>query len=375
MKKSIFYSLLLGFSIIAMSCGDDSTCDDGIQNGNETSVDCGGDCPGCETTVAEDQANIQKTFDDLLMCVEDFKNSRSVDIFFRNFLKLTDGDALNEDWIEDLTDELDEVVDVDQIEDTDRLDLSYHAGTHIYDHVTQSWSKVNNVDDKMVFLFPSEPALTTNNVELVMDKYTDQQVTIDGETIFLPTSAHAIMNVDNQRMAEVDLIKVVYADNANYEIPVEVVGSIFLDPLNITVNLQRNSTTDYEFVANILDGDNCSIKIEVDVELKDDDFENLSEDGFEKVHVKVNVGRMTIQSLADLATLIAISEDDVSDTQINSLLDIDALFDGVKIADIEISEEQETVFIFYKDLSSEDSKVYYESFWEDVEDLWDEFFG
>ena len=376
MKKSLFYGLLLGLSIIALSCGeDDPTCDDGIQNGNETGIDCGGDCAPCETTVEEDQANIQKTFDDLLICVSDFKDSRSIDIFFRDFLHLSDGESLNENWIEDVTEAMEDVIDYDHIDQNDRLDLAHHAGTHIYVHSTQTWSKVNDVNDKMIFLFPSDPSQTVNNVELIMDKYEDQEVTIDGESIFLPAAAHIVMNVDNQKMMELNLDKVVYASNQNFEIPVEVSATLFMDPINITVNLQRNSTTEYRLEALIDDGLSCSIGLEIDVNLKDDDFENLTNDGFEQVHVKVNVGRMTIQSIADIATLIAMSEDNISDTQINSLLDMDALFDGIKIADIEISEEQETVFIFYKDLTSEDSNIYYESFWQDVKDLWTEFFG
>lgn len=374
MKKSLFYGLLLSLSVIAMSCGDDPTCFDGEQNGNETGIDCGGDCTPCETTVSEDQANVQKTFDDLLMCVSDFKNSRSIDIFFRNFLNLSDGEVFNDNWIDDLTSDLEDVIDVDHIEENARLDLNYHAGTHLYNHTTQSWDKVNDVNDKMIFLFPSDPAQSTNNVELIMDKYEDKEVMIDGESAFVPTAAHVVMNVDNQKLMEVNLDNVVYADNQDFEIPVEISAAIFMDPLNIAIEVERTSTTEYKLDASIEDGASCQIGLEIEVELKDDDFENLTEDGFEKVHVKVNVGQMTIQSLADIAGLIAIGDDDISDTQLNSLLDIDALFDGIKIADIEISEEQETVLIFYKDLSSEDSSVYYESFWDDVVELWKEFF-
>ena len=426
MKKTLLFGLLLSLSVFAMSCGDDPTCDDGemngnetgidcggdecapcpscgdgiqngtetgidcggdecpvcptcddgIQNGTETGIDCGGDCAVCETTVAEDKANIQKTFDDLLTCVTDFKNSRSIDIFFRDFLNLTDGEALNEDWIDNLGENFDGVIDTDHIEDNSRIDLGYHAGSYVYDAGANSWTKVNNETDKMVFLFPSNPGATMNNVQLVLDKYEDKQATIDGETFYYPTAMHIRMDVDNQRMMEVDVANITYADNAEFEIPVEISATLFMDPINMTLNLTRVSTTEYKLNSTIEDGNSCVIGVEVDVELKDDDFENLGSDGFEKVHVKVNVGQMTIQSLADIATLIALLEDDdVTETQLNSLLDIDALFDGIKIADIEVSEEQETFLIFYKDLSSEDSKVYYESFWEDIKDLWTEFFG
>lgn len=59
MKKLI----VAGFAIATLgwtSCTDEDswpkgqfTCTDGIQNGNETSVDCGGSCAPCEWTVGE----------------------------------------------------------------------------------------------------------------------------------------------------------------------------------------------------------------------------------------------------------------------------------------------------------------------------------
>ncbi len=100
------FGLLMSMAMIT-SCGEDETCSDGIQNGDETSIDCGGadcdacptcddgiqngtekgiDCGGecavCVTTVEEDKANIQKTFDDLFKCTQDIKDSRAVTVLF-----------------------------------------------------------------------------------------------------------------------------------------------------------------------------------------------------------------------------------------------------------------------------------------------------
>lgn len=56
MKKLIFIFLMLGSigtGITVTSCSDDTgsstSCFDGIKNGDETSVDCGGSCPECPT--------------------------------------------------------------------------------------------------------------------------------------------------------------------------------------------------------------------------------------------------------------------------------------------------------------------------------------
>jgi len=114
-------TLLLSFTLIT-SCGNDdemmetATCSDGIQNGTETGIDCGGDCAPCETTVAQDMANVQQTFDDLGDCAHEIDDARSTNIFVTDFLNLVDGDALNEDWIEEITNGLENVFDFNHIE-------------------------------------------------------------------------------------------------------------------------------------------------------------------------------------------------------------------------------------------------------------------
>lgn len=54
MKKVLYFSLMLMLSapmVLLTSCDkdEDATCTDGIQNGDEAGVDCGGDCADCPT--------------------------------------------------------------------------------------------------------------------------------------------------------------------------------------------------------------------------------------------------------------------------------------------------------------------------------------
>ncbi len=41
---------LLAFLGFAISCKENANCNNGIMNGNETGIDCGGDCPACPVT-------------------------------------------------------------------------------------------------------------------------------------------------------------------------------------------------------------------------------------------------------------------------------------------------------------------------------------
>jgi len=374
-------SMLLGVMAIflVVACNGDSdapiTCSDGLLNGDEVGVDCGGSCPPCAvtTTVAEDKANIQKTLDDVLQCVTDLKKARSTQVLLRDFLGMSDGEVVNEDWLEDMTNDLAEVLDTDVIEDNNRLDLAYHAGTHRYVHATKTWEKLASPSDKIIFEFPTQESNSTNNAVLTMDRYADEEVTIQGETMFLPTDINVGLVVDGNSIMEVELKDVTYADNADFEIPVELDLRLFFDPITITMDVDRKTNTEFSAVMSMTDTQLCNYRVELDAELRDDDFENISEGSFKKIEAKVSIGALSIQSLAGLAELIAL--DDPTQTQINSLLDLDVLFNGVKIADLEYDEEANTINIFYKDSTSEDGNNYIDQFLDDLELLLEEFTG
>ncbi len=47
--KLLFFSFAIIGTLFMTSCTDDPTCTDGLLNGTETEVDCGGDCDPCPT--------------------------------------------------------------------------------------------------------------------------------------------------------------------------------------------------------------------------------------------------------------------------------------------------------------------------------------
>jgi len=135
----------------------------------------------------------------------------------------------------------------------------------------------------------------------------------------------------------------------------------------------RNSSTEFNAVMVFNDGNSCNMSFEADIALMDDDFENLTEESIEKLHAKVRIGDLSIQSLAGLADLI--SQDDPDESTINSLLDLDVLFKDLKIADLEYDEAEENFVLFYKDASSESAASYIDDFLEKMEAMVVEFTG
>ena len=349
-KLLLFYSCVFALSFL-FSCGND---DESVT---------------IETTVEEDKANVQQSFDDMVSCVKEIRDSRSFSELFNNFLNMSDGEMMNEEWVNNITEGLESVFDFDHVENNNRFDMSHHAGMHIYNTSNNSWTKTTEFNDKVVFKFPSEPSASSNNVELVLDAFTDQLVTIDGENISMPKTMHAYMNVDGTKAFEFTLSKVTYADNAGYEMPVEFDASLFMDPMTLDVELSRMSNTSYDMGMSMKNSGFCDMSIRSQFELKDDDFENLDGDSFEKAAVQVNLGQLSFRTMGDLASLFAIEEP--TDAQVNSLADLDLFFNDFKIADLQINEELETILLFYKDDSSENT----DDLLNELEELLEDIFG
>jgi hypothetical protein len=78
MNRSYFtvFTLFVGFALSLSSC-EKSSCDDGIQNGNETGIDCGGDCDPCASCIDGIQNGNETGIDcggDCVECFDCFSN-------------------------------------------------------------------------------------------------------------------------------------------------------------------------------------------------------------------------------------------------------------------------------------------------------------
>jgi len=326
-----------------------------------------------ETTVEQDQLNIQQTFDDVLGCVDNFKKGNAIDVIFRDFLHLSNGDLLNDPWLEELTSDLESVINLDNIDANQRFDINFYAATYSYSIATKSWSKIGNQTNKVVFEFPSKPSATTNNASLVIENYVDKKVTIDTQAIYLPTSFDVVFSVDATVVTEINLNSVQYASNLDFEIPTAIDLTIFLDPMNISLVVSRDSPTNFKVEFSAINEGVCNISLAAAVDLKHDDYENLKEDDIKNITIEVVFNDLKIQSLSGIAELIKI--EDPTENDINTTLDMEVLFKDVKIADLEWDEANDAIFIIYKDGSKEDSAIYHESFFNDLEDFMAEFFG
>lgn len=190
-------------------------------------------CDDVPTTVTQDKANIQAALDATLDCIMTFENGLAIETVLTDFMGISDGDTLNLEWVEGLIDGLSEVVPQT---DESRFDIDLFEGTYKYRHTNGTWSRTEDQESRIEIRFPSSPAETTNNARLVIENYSDTEVTIGEEPIFLPTSVDISLRVDGVDVITVDLNSIEYANNADFQIPIAIDLSLYVNPYSLSAS-------------------------------------------------------------------------------------------------------------------------------------------
>ncbi len=208
--KNFFKSSLL---IVALMCMLTS-CDDKGKGGEDGGE--GGNGNGKETTVAEDKANIQASFDNVKNLIRNFRNgsiyqfaeefagigtvdeeyewysyvgegrgdySWSVEMWdyeytpgAGNYVKVTETDtyfgANVPEMTEIMSEKLADVISFEQIEDQGRFNFASISGKYTWNNSSEKWDKTSL--NTVQLLFPSTASSTTNNCEFSITEYTDK---------------------------------------------------------------------------------------------------------------------------------------------------------------------------------------------------------
>lgn len=327
-----------------------------------------------ETTVEEDQTYIQSALDLTFNCIRDFKNGDGIDFIIDDMLSISAGQMAENVWAEALV----ENMGTDLFQDVEAADglglyLSEIGGVYEFSKVDSSWTKSSNSKTRLELQFPSLESKSSNNASIVLEDYADEEHIINEENYHLPTKGTISLTVDGTELLAVSINEVIYGDG-DLPIPSKVDISIYVNPMTLQVVLESESSTKYAADVNFSGDDGCSFGAAVEVELAHDDLSNLIlEEDIKSLTAEVRMEFMSIVTASNLADLLALQ--DPTEQQINDLVDLDVLINNFKVADVEYSEKDETVYLIFKDESSEDALDYFEDFVNDVISLIEDFTG
>jgi len=289
-------------------------------------------------------------------------------------LNLDEGDVLSENWIEDMVENIDDLLNLNTIDDENRFDFNGNTGTYTWSQSAQSWSQTSIPSNKIIIRFPSSEGTSINDAEFTFHSYNDIALFYDGESIYAPTSLNADLYVTGTKVFEL---------NGNYTydvgnptpIPININTAFTFNPFTITITGQRITSTEFEADLSITNNSGCLTSLHVDAEFAHDDYENLENTDIIEVNTTMSHDNMSIVGFVDGA-LIAI--DDPSNTQINNMSDIDMYYSGNKIGELILQQDSngdENIYIRYSDSSVEHTEVYYDPFLTNMEQILFPFLG
>ena len=331
-------------------------------------------CEGASTTtVAQDKQNISNTFASMENCVSSLKNGFGAEAL-QNFLNLDEGEVYSEAWIEDMTEKIDDLLDLDAIDDNNKFDFSGNTGTYTWYQSSQTWSKSSAPNNKIIINFPSTEWDQNNDAIFTFHSYSDISVFYDGENIFVPTSVDADLFVDGIKVFDLNGSYSYNVGNST-PIPINISTTLIFNPLTITISGQRITSTEFEADISIADNNGCLTTIHGNVTLAHDDYENLEETDIIEVNTILTHDNLKISGYMDGELL---AYDEPSNNQINAMTDVDVFYLNSKIAELILqssSNNDDKVYVIYTDGSSEDVETYYDPFLTNIEQILFPFMG
>ncbi|SMD32995.1 Thrombospondin type 3 repeat-containing protein [Reichenbachiella faecimaris] len=363
--------------------GDDD--EDGIPNyldncpetPNEDQADFDDDGMGdvCdETSTTEDKTHITSALDQTFNCIRNLKNGEGIDLIMEDLLSFSGGEPGEVTWVDALVENL----SMDLFENLEEkssigLYLDEIGGVYAFSKSDSSWTKNSSSTTRLELQFPSAQGVSSNNTSIILEDYAEDDVTIGEEVYNLPTSASLSLQVDDVELMAIRINEVTYG-TGDLPVPSKADVELFVKPTTFHVVLESPVANQYSLHLDVSNAEGCSYGVIAEVELAHDDFENIIfEEDIESLTAEVYLGHLSIKTASDLAPLLSLT--DPTEEQINDLVDLDLYVNGFKIADVEYSETDETVYLIFKDESREDGLNYFEDFVNDVIGLIEDYTG
>lgn len=361
--ESFFGELSTPVSVPALN--ENETYDAGVITSCE-------DSPG-STSVRQDQENITRTFSSMEDCMEDLRDSEGTDAL-KKFLNLDEGNVLSEDWIDDLFDNVDSLMNFESIDDDNMFDFTSNRGRYSWDESSQDWIKYPITTDKIIIEFPSSETSSRNDAIFTFDTYEDANLFYDGENLYPPSKIHADLYIDNRQIMDItgDFS---YDTGSETPIPIYISTKLIINPFNFTILAERTSPTEFEAEISFTKGQEFNTSLSLQVELAHSDYENIEDTDVVSIKTSLSHQDMLIDGTIS-GDLVAIS--DPSNNQINTLSDFEVFYENDKIGDLKLFsslDSDDEIHIIYKDGTSSDIESYYDPFLTNLEEIFIPLFG
>jgi len=239
-----------------------------------------------------------------------------------------------------------------------------------YNWDTDQWVSSGSSGD-VILNFPSESQTSENNATFTLAEYSDTEVTMDGDSEYLPTQIDASIDTDGQgTIFSIDLGGT-DSGPATYQLGqmVDVGVEILTAPLLHSFELMSPSATQFNFSFGLDNNEtgNLVMGLSADVALNNDDYSDIEAEDVDEVSGNLDLSsEVSIAYALDTDDLAALGEDPSPQAINNEIENASILLNGEEAATLEYGTttvntgngetEVETLLVVYGD-GSEDPFV------------------
>jgi hypothetical protein len=291
----------------------------------------------------------------------------------KDFLGLQNGEATSEEWAERLVEELDTVFE--SSENPDRFQFEESTGEYAWNSGTRQWTEQGS-SGSVILQFPASEGASSNNATLELSQYSDTELTVDGETVYLPMSGTGSISVGGSEVFSVNLSGVDYTTEDGLEVPIPQSFSleILTAPHTHAFALNENSSTDFDFSFDLSNGDQLVAGLSIGAKLTTDNYDELEGTDVKELSGELRIGSdLTVPYSIEVGELAAF--DDPTEEQINDRIDATVEYQGQQIATLRYDKATEQVEVVYSDGSVDPASDFYEDFLNEMESIWSDYLG
>lgn len=265
--------------------------------------------------------------------------------------KLTQGE-IDEEWLDHIFTNFErDAFDLTDIENNNRLILSSYSGNYSYNSTTNGWDVEEN-NSAIIISFPCTSTDSGNSLQFEITKYSDKLYTIDGEQYGIPSELSLSISKNNTTLLSFNINSLDFTQDDDLIIPTTINATLYINPITTELKLSSsNSGKTFDASVSLYDNNGFSTSLSGNLNLLHNSYTLLEDEDIDDVTLSLSVNETKITGTADVNTIIAL--DELTQSQFNSLINVDILSNEQKIADVEFDINYETIELLYKDGSTE----------------------
>lgn len=246
------------------------------------------------------------------------------------------------------------IFNIQELTKGNRFNYQAATGSYVWDEESSKWT--TSAGENISLSFPSNFS-SENNCNVTVNGYTDQAVTIDGHTAYVPTSTSAVFTKDGARLATMNFNATYSADG----MPENVEVASYTKPIATTTALSRTSEKAYTFTTTSVD-ETTQSSISISAGFNVPENKEALEDAVSDVVVTMSNNGLTLAGAIDAKTLAELVKQGKRPTpsDISELLDIDVELNGTNVGKLKMEEGQNgipSLVIEYKDGTTQNANV------------------